>query len=79
MTAQRKVTPMTGDFPDRTNSETGPSYHTVPILVVFSLGENLNRRRDAERSEEYFRNLGMQSSAAVEKRPKRLIQVGKFP
>jgi hypothetical protein len=61
---------MTSNFPGRTDSDKGPGYHTVPILVVFSLGENLNRRRHAERSEEFFRNLGKQSAANAEEPPK---------
>jgi hypothetical protein len=60
---------MASNFPGRTDSNTGPGYHTVPILVVFSLGENLNRRRHAERSEEFFRNLGKQSAANLKESP----------
>jgi len=40
-----------------TRGTSSPSYHMVPLLVVFSLGETLKHRRCAEESEEYFRNL----------------------
>lgn len=48
---------MTHNFPRLTDSNKDLNYHTVPMLVVFSLGENLSRRQRAERPEGFLRNL----------------------
>ena len=48
---------MANNFPGRTNSGSDLNYHTVPILVVFSLRESVNRRQRAEQPEGYRRNI----------------------